>query len=400
MTAEERLRNILQSAQLGPLAPFFGLVNGGCECGKPKTNKHKPGKHPRSGGWQKNHSTTDEETITGWFAQFPNANFAVISGVESVVLDLDIRPGKNGVKELEALEAGAGQPLPPTITVISGSGTGAKHLYFRVPPDVAHLQKPRGTKGIDFQRTDQAVIVPGSLHESGQFYKFAPGLSPSEIELAELPDWLVELMRKPTGAIPRTAGLTDNIEELFDELLKMGPPAGALAPGRKRPDEIVRRKMVKVPKRKYPLDRSHSDSHWAWTLARNCCHHWDQYLRLWRESEIRKLPGTKCGRASYEGPLLVKAFTDQKQQWKSKRKLRPIEQSANPTIVKRFRKQAATQREVPRSPITTAVLHLHTERPELDDTGIARVLNGAGTLTKVVTRNNVKRIRHCYPHLW
>ncbi len=399
MTAEERFRNILLSTKLGPVAPFFGLVNGVCECGRPKTERHKPGKHPRSGGWQKNHST-DEETIKRWFAEFPNANFAVISGIHSVVLDLDVRPGKNGVGELEALEVEAGRQIPPTVTVISGSGTGAKHLYFKIPPDVLNLQKPKGTKGIDFQRTLQAVIVPGSLHESGCFYRFVPGLSPAEVEPAEIPDWLLDLMRKPARTISTTLQFSEDISELFDELLKMGPPAGALAPGRKRPDEIVRRKMVKVPKRKYPSDRSHSDSHWAWTLARNCCHHWDQYLRLWRESEIRKLPGTKCGRASYEGPLLVKAFTDQKQHWKSKRKLRPIEQSANPTIVKQFRKQAATRREVPRSPITTAVLHLHTERPELDDTGIARVLNGAGTLTKVVTRNNVKRIRHCYPHLW
>lgn len=401
MNSEERLQNILLSAKLGPLAPFFGIINGVCECGKPKTDRHKPGKHPRFGGWQKKHATTDEQAITGLFGEFPKANFAVISGVASVVLDLDIRPAKNGVKELEVLEAEAGLQFPETVTVISGSGTGAKHLYFKVPPGVANLQKPKGTKGIDFQRSRQAVIVPGSLHESGEFYRFAPGLSPAEVELAELPAWLLELMKRPTAGITNLgAEFTENIGEMFDELLKMGPPPGSLSPGRLRSDDIVKRKMAKVPMRRYPDDRSFSDSHWAWTLARSCCHHWDQYLRIWKDSEIRKLPDTKCGRASYEGNLLIKAFADQKQQWRSKPKRRPVEESANPAIIKKLRKQAATEREVPRSPITKAVLQLHNERPDLDDKSIARVLNNTGKLEKSVTRNNVKRIRHSYAYLW
>jgi len=276
MNPKERLKNILLCTTLGPVTPYFGIVDGKCECGKPKTKKHKPGKHPRLQGWQNENATTDHSTIRRWFALYPSANFAIISGVDSVVLDLDVRPDKNGVAEMEQLETAAGQALPPTVTVLSGSGTGAKHVYFAVPPDLDRLQKPKGTKGIDFQRNRQGVIVPGSLHESGLYYRFAPGLSPAEVELAELPEWLLEMMRKP-GASSRgkSATVTDDIGQLFDDLLKEGPPPGSLAPGRLRPDEIVVRKMRTVPMRKYPADRSHSDSHWAWTLARNCCHRWD-----------------------------------------------------------------------------------------------------------------------------
>ena len=91
---------------------------------------------------------------------------------------------------------------------------------------------------------------------------------------------------------------------------------------------------------------------------------------------------------------------DQKQQWVSKFKQRPLENTANPAIVKYIRKKAATHREVPRSPITKAVLHLHRQQPDLDDNGIARTLNAMGKLDREVTRNNVKRIRHSYPQLW
>jgi hypothetical protein len=400
MTAAERVKNILLSTKLGPITLFFGIVNGNCECGKPKSQKHKPGKHPHAGGWQRQNATSDHATIAGWIGQYPNANFAVITGVDTVVLDLDVRPGKDGVAELAALEAKAGQSLPSTITVLSGSGSGGKHLYFKLPQDLARLQKPKGTTAIDFQRNRQAVIVPGSLHESGNFYGFAPGLSPDEVEVADLPDWILALMRKDAASTRSTTTITEDIGQLFGELLKIGPPPGSMPPGRLRSDEIVKRKMKSVPMRKYPNDRSHSDSHWAWTLARNTCHHWEQFLRIWKDSPIRKLPDTKCGRADYEASILEKAFLEQKQQWVSKFKQRPLDKTANRAIAKYIRKQAATHRENPRSPITKAVIDLHSRKPDLDDNGIARTLNATGSFDRDITRNNVKRIRHSYSHLW
>ncbi|MCZ2154059.1 MAG: bifunctional DNA primase/polymerase [Bryobacterales bacterium] len=112
MTPDERLKNILLATTLGPVTPFYGIVNGTCECGKPKgesqvrgkggklkTVTHKPGKHPRDGGWQRN-ATTDHATIRQWFNQHPNGNFALVSGVETVALDFDVRPGKDGISEL------------------------------------------------------------------------------------------------------------------------------------------------------------------------------------------------------------------------------------------------------------------------------------------------------------
>lgn len=413
MTPDKRLQNILLATKLGPLTPFFGLVAGQCECGKPKGENHirgrggklkavthKPGKHPRDGGWQRN-ATTDQSTIRQWFNQHPNGNFAVISGVNTVALDFDVRQGKDGIAELHQLEAASGQQLPPTITVLSGSGTGAQHRYFRIPADVDALKKPKGTKAIDFQRNSQAVIVPGSLHESGHFYTFAPGHSPAEIELAELPDWLLDLMRKPnaqTRKQPSGAEITDDIEELFDELLKMGPPIGSMQFGRLRPDAVVQSKMKKVPLRKYPDDRSYSDSHWAWTLARNTCHHWEQYLRIWKDSAIRTLPDTKCGRASYEADILNRAFLDQKQQWKNRRR-RPIEQSTNPVLAKDMRRRS-DQLEMPKSPIAINVLYTNYHHPNLTDSGIAEHLNATGSLGRKVSRDYVKHIRHRYKHLW
>jgi hypothetical protein len=205
-------------------------------------------------------------------------------------------------------------------------------------------------------------------------------------------------MRKDAATTRTTTKTFNDIGTLFDDLLKIGPPPGSLPPGRLRPDEIVKRKMASVPTRMYPDDTSHSDSHWAWTLARNCSHHWDQYLRIWKDSPIRTLDRTKCGRASYEASILEKAFVDQKQQWKNPGK-RPAEDTPNPALAKYIRKLEA-HTETPRSPIVIAVLHLNHQRPDLDDNGIARVLNAKGNLKETINREYVKRIRHRYRHLW
>ena len=389
MTPEERLKNVLLSLTLGPVTRFCGIVGGKCECGEPEgkikvwnSKRHKfvevphfPGKHPPRyvRGWQEKNASTDPKTVAGWCIEYPHSNFAVVTGSASVVLDLDVRreepakngksakPAKNGVVELAELEESAGQNVPPTVTVVSGGGSGAKHVYFKVPNNPAMLQKPKGTRGIEFRKNKKAIIIPGSRHKSGKYYRFAPGLSPAEVDLAELPDWLLEMMQKP-GATSRTKDTdapdtTADIDQMFDELLKQGPPAGSLPPGRLRPDEIVMRKMKNVPMNRYPGDRSFSDGHWAWTLARNCCHHWDQYLRLWKDSPIRQLPDTKCGRASYERNILKKAFSDQQQQWKNPRQRRP-EETTNPALAQHMRK-ILEHTETPRSPIVNAVLHLN-----------------------------------------
>lgn len=428
MTPKERLTNILLSLTLGPVTRFCGIVGGKCECGEPEgkikvwnSKRHKfvmvphiPGKHPPRyvRGWQEKNASTDPKTVAGWCIEYPHSNFAVVTGSASVVLDLDVRqeepvkngksakPAKNGVVELAELEQSVEQSIPPTVTVVSGGGSGAKHVYFKVPNNPAMLQKPKGTRGIEFRKNKEAIIVPGSRHKSGNYYRFAPGLSPADVEIAELPEWLLATMRKP-GAISRAksaTNVTDDIGHLFHDLLNQGPPPGSLPPGRLRPDDIVTRKMKTVPMRMYPADTSHSDSHWAWTLARNCSHHWAQYLRLWKDSPIRRLDDTKCGRASYELSILTKAFLDQKQQWKNPGRRR-IEETTNPALAKHMRK-LLEHTETPRSPIVNAVLHLNFTKPDLDDHGIARALDATGTFEKKITREYVKRIRHRYRHLW
>jgi hypothetical protein len=345
MTNKERLQTFLRSLTLGPLVLYHGVEDGHCDCGdlrlmipffdkgQRKLRKHNRAKHPWLLKWQET-ATYDEKMVRSWLLEHPFANFAVLTGLKTVVLDLDVREGKDGIAELYALATSAHQNVPATVSVISGSG--ATHLYFNVPLEIDQLQKPKGTKGIDFQGIGKAAIAPGSRHINGNYYRFVPGLSPSEVAVANVPDWLLATMMRPAGkrSVSTSLNKFEDMDQFFDALASEGPPEHSMQPGRLRSDEAVAMKMKTVPMCRYPDDRSHSDSHWAWTLSRYCCHHWVQFVRIWRNSPIRRLSDTRCGDQNYERNILRRAFSDQRQQWVSKPLQRPTEQTANPTAVR------------------------------------------------------------------
>src|SRR5579872_3184921 len=270
MTPQEHLRLLITCTLYGPICPFFGMVGDRCECNRPRHPKtHKKfAKHPHRKAlkhWGKNwfnKATTNPDQLAKWLADYPDANFAVMCFYVIVVLDLDVKPGKDGVAELRLLEEAAGEPLKETITVISGSG--GEHRYFRYPVGLV-LKRPPSWKDIDLLHTKkQDALLPGSRNEAGTYY-FKPGFGPGEVELADLPQWMLDLLAAPetepkkprsTGS---TAGGTDDIKKLFAEMLANGPPEGSRAPGRRRSDSAVKFKMKDVPTRRYPDDLSHSD---------------------------------------------------------------------------------------------------------------------------------------------
>ena len=335
--------------------------------------------------------------MLNWMIEFPGCNFAIITGITCVVLDLDVRSRKNGLKAFQRLAKEHGQQLPVTVTSVSGSGSGSLHLFFKIPANLNNLAKPQGLEGVDFLRSKQGVVVPGSRHESGQYYRFAPGLSPNEVTMAELPEWLLKLMTtdgKPANNFDELPDLSGD-DGLFEFLLKSGPPEGSIAPGRLRSDEIVLQKMKSVDERKF-ADRSTSDLYYAFTLARNSSHHWSQYLRIWRLSSIRSLPGSKCGRSGYEVHILRTAFLNQKQQWQN-HKRRSRVKTGDSKLAKRIR-HSETKRTNPRSRTAFMVLALIARFPDWSNVQIAKCLNAKGELENTLTSQNVRTIRYAYKH--
>lgn len=200
MTQTEREAQIQSSLFLGPMFPLYGVVEDSsgllvCECKfDPKRSaraKCAPGKHPRWGKWMQK-ATQDPEQVRDWLRQFPNANFAVVTGRISIVLDVDVRLEVNGLATLENPQFDLGKRIPATVQVETGRGGGSRHLYFAPPPHVTLGNRSKFLPGLDIRGKGGYCVAPGSRHIEGGYYRFAEDGHPDEQPLADLPDFLLD----------------------------------------------------------------------------------------------------------------------------------------------------------------------------------------------------------------
>jgi len=165
--------------------PLHGVLPGpACTCALGPTCK-SIGKHPMV-RWR-----NYDENSRG-----PSGGYGIQTGQFNgiLVVDLDVKSGKDGVAALIALATG--RPIPDTLSVLTPSG--GVHLYFRLPPG-AHVPTTHSVlgPGIDVQCEGGFVVGPGSPHRSGGVYQEQPA------PLADLPAWLLALVvREPEPPRP------------------------------------------------------------------------------------------------------------------------------------------------------------------------------------------------------
>ncbi len=124
----------------------------------------------------------DSEKVQAWWQQYPEANIGSPTGAHSFVLDIDL---PDGPASLEALTAANG-PLPETLEQTTGSG--GKHLFFKIPAGIElHNSASKIGNGIDIRAQGGYVILPPSLHESGNRYQWG-----QYVQTQEAPAWLIE----------------------------------------------------------------------------------------------------------------------------------------------------------------------------------------------------------------
>lgn len=169
-----------------PVFPTHGIQNGRCSCNSACSS---PGKHPRiKGGLTQ--ATTDHAVIERWFRRWPTANVAIRTGKEAGLVVVDVDPDHGGLASLrELIKDNA--PLPPTMTVATGSG--GLHFYFQHPGDEIH--NSAGTRlgpGLDVRGDGGYVIAPPSAHISGKPYAWI-----NDITLEAVPNWLHAMIREP-----------------------------------------------------------------------------------------------------------------------------------------------------------------------------------------------------------
>lgn len=129
------------------------------------------------------------EEVEAWFADHPDANIGIVTGVVSELIVIDIDPAHGGDDSLTELERRHG-PLPRTVEVLTGGG--GRHFYFRHPGGVVH-NKVGLAPGIDLRGDGGVIVAPPSIHPSGRRYEWEVSHHPDDTRLARMPAWLLLL---------------------------------------------------------------------------------------------------------------------------------------------------------------------------------------------------------------
>ncbi|HEV7305225.1 bifunctional DNA primase/polymerase [Ensifer sp.] len=144
-------------------------------------------------------ASTNERIIREWWRRNPKALVGIPTGEKTgfFALDVDVKEGKAGDRNLAALEAEHAQ-LPRTVVV--QTATGGFHYLFR---HVDGLTTSTGSlpEHIDIRAQGGYVIAAGSEFPDGSRYDYLGG-TPADLiaaigGVAEAPAWLVDVIRTP-----------------------------------------------------------------------------------------------------------------------------------------------------------------------------------------------------------
>lgn len=142
------------------------------------------GKKPTDNKWQLA-PVPSEEQVERWATL---GNVGLRTGRNSGVVVIDVDSAKGGRID----------NLPETPTALTGGG--GMHYYFRAPSLPLRNSAGRLAPHVDFRAEGGQVVFPGSIHpETAKPYLWAPTRSPDDVELAELPEWVIERLTESKG---------------------------------------------------------------------------------------------------------------------------------------------------------------------------------------------------------
>jgi hypothetical protein len=126
------------------------------------------------------HPPTDKELVQ-WFGNGAKNNIGIVTGAISglAVVDLDSE---------QAFAFAKGKNLSPTPTVKTGRGF---HVYCKAKDGVRNFQQRDDLPDIDLRADGGYVVAPPSVHESGSLYGWVKGRGLGEVEMTELPSWVL-----------------------------------------------------------------------------------------------------------------------------------------------------------------------------------------------------------------
>ncbi|MBU1948082.1 MAG: DUF3987 domain-containing protein [Candidatus Eisenbacteria bacterium] len=190
-----------------PVLPLHTPRTGSCSCRKDDCQSQ--GKHPRTQRGLKD-ATTEEGAIRSWWTRWPDANVAVLTGTESGLIVLDVDPRNGGDESLANLEDEFGR-LPATVE--SRTGGGGRHYFFNHPRVPIRCSSGKLGPGLDLKSDGGYIVVPPSVHGSGNTYQWRDSSKPNQIQAAPLPGWLLDRLTQQYERSPADEVGEGNIPE-------------------------------------------------------------------------------------------------------------------------------------------------------------------------------------------
>ncbi len=197
----------------------------GCSCEeyrrKNNTNYKcdNPGKHPRLKDWE-GKATTDPEQIRRWWGKPWKATDAETGRTLYLYPNIGIAAGKSGllIVDLDEYKAkyrgNALLDLEDEYTLTTRTGSGGRHLWYRMPPGAHYGNGTEGLpEGIDIRGHGGLIVAPPSLHPSGQRYAFMEGNptpAPLPGKLCRILD-AAQLNERRTLTLPAPSGSTPSL---------------------------------------------------------------------------------------------------------------------------------------------------------------------------------------------
>ena len=183
-----------------PLADLGEFQNAGFALvllSRPIEGDLKSGKRPLTDGWRVKPGATVKEAVAHMRS---GGNIGLRPPKTHVVIDFDPRnvvkadPASDPEAVFDEFVANFGLNLDQCTVV--NSGGGGKHIYLRLPEDVALTGAVPGYyRAFEIKKHSGQTVAPGSVHGSGGVYELATSVDPAET--STVPDTLLDAIRKP-----------------------------------------------------------------------------------------------------------------------------------------------------------------------------------------------------------